>query len=85
MVPAKNHIVFRQPYFVPGITHSAFLTARVAIFGRRHLTVYTLCDLFNERCYVEDQGCLSRILYPDFLPSRIPNPGSRIQQEQKEG
>jgi hypothetical protein len=27
---------------------------------------------------VADPGCLSRIPDPDFYPSRIPNPGSRI-------
>jgi hypothetical protein len=31
-------------------------------------------DLFS----VPDPGCLSRIPDPDFYPSRIPDPGSRI-------
>ncbi len=35
---------------------------------------------------VADPGCLSRILDPDFYPSRIPDLGSRIQkQQQKRG
>jgi hypothetical protein len=35
---------------------------------------------------VADPGCLSRILDPDFYPSRIPDIESRIQkQEQKRG
>ncbi len=35
---------------------------------------------------VADPGCLSRIPDPDFYPSRIPDPGSRIQkQQQKRG
>jgi hypothetical protein len=29
-------------------------------------------------CSVADPGCLSRIPDPDFYPSRIPDPGSRI-------
>ncbi len=33
-----------------------------------------------------DPGCLSRILDPNFYPSRIPDLGSRIQkQQQKRG
>ncbi len=36
---------------------------------------------------VADPGCLSRILIftpdPDFYPSRIPDPGSRIQKQQQ--
>jgi hypothetical protein len=35
---------------------------------------------------VADPGCLSRIPDPDFYPSRISDPGSRIQkQQQKRG
>jgi hypothetical protein len=35
---------------------------------------------------VADPGCLSRVPDPDFYPSRIPDPGSRIQkQQQKRG
>jgi hypothetical protein len=35
---------------------------------------------------VADPGCLSRIPDPDFHPSRIPDPRSRIQkQQQKRG
>jgi hypothetical protein len=30
------------------------------------------------RISVADPGCLSRIPDPDFYPSRIPDPGSRI-------
>jgi hypothetical protein len=30
-----------------------------------------------------DPGCLSRIPDPDFYPSRIPDPGSRIQEQQQ--
>ncbi len=29
-------------------------------------------------CSVADPGCLSRIPDPEFYPSRIPDPGSRI-------
>jgi len=32
---------------------------------------------------VADPGCLSRIPDPNFYPSRIPDPGSRIQKQQQ--
>jgi hypothetical protein len=32
---------------------------------------------------VADPGCLSRIPDPDFYPSRITDPGSRIQKQQQ--
>jgi len=32
----------------------------------------------NKATSVADPGCLSRIPDPDFYPSRIPDPGSRI-------
>jgi hypothetical protein len=32
---------------------------------------------------VADPGCLSRIPDPDFYPSRISDPGSRIQKQQQ--
>ncbi len=34
---------------------------------------------------VADPGCLSRIPDPDFYPSRIPDLGSRIQKQQRQG
>ncbi len=34
---------------------------------------------------VADPGCLSRIPDPDFYPSRIPDLGSRIQNQQQKG
>ncbi len=38
--------------------------------------------LYNVNCTsVAYPGCLSRILDPDFYPSRIPNLGSRIQKQ----
>jgi hypothetical protein len=44
-----------------------------------------LC-LYFEKFSVADPGCLFRIPDPDFYPSRIPNPGFRIQkQQQKRG
>ena len=35
-------------------------------------------------CSVADPGCLSRIPDPDFYPSRIPDPGSRIPDPKTE-
>jgi hypothetical protein len=37
--------------------------------------VFVICRLLTS---VADPGCLSRIPDPDFYPSRIPDPGSRI-------
>ncbi len=39
--------------------------------------------LFRFLCSVADPGCLSRIPDPDFYPSRISDPGSRIQKQQQ--
>ncbi len=48
-----------------------------------HLVEWQDTDPFHsKRKYLDssvaDPGCLSRIPDPDFYPSRIPNPGSRI-------
>jgi hypothetical protein len=54
-------------------------------------TLHAMCNLLilppeNLRYSVADPRCLSRILDPDFYPSRIPDLGSRIQkQQQKRG
>jgi hypothetical protein len=39
--------------------------------------------LLKHTTSVADPGCLSRIPDPDFYPSRIPDPGSRIQKQQQ--
>jgi hypothetical protein len=59
------------------------------------MSVKSICTLYRDyfdmaeripRSSVADPGCLSRIPYPDFYPSRIPDLVSRIQtQQQKRG
>jgi hypothetical protein len=44
----------------------------------RKTLISTNVIFFNLLPCVADPGCLSRIPDPDFYPSRIPDPGSRI-------
>ena len=53
---------------------------------RYHYYCKLLGTLALQKLSVADPGCLSRIPYPDFYPSRISDPGFRIQkQQQKRG
>jgi hypothetical protein len=43
--------------------------------------ILLICKNSSKTTSVADPGCLSRIPDPDFYPSRIPDPGSRIQKQ----
>ncbi len=54
----------------------SFLPSWIRIQSRSGST--TLDKSMHSKTSVADPGCLSRIPDPDFYPSRIPDPGSRI-------
>jgi hypothetical protein len=58
-----------------------FYTKNTLIVGNRSENIRTLDQFWTISVLhisVADPGCLSRIPVPDFYPSRIPDPGSRI-------